>query len=79
MASIKKLKANPSHLNNFMSSDVSSGNNPCNGSGTSVGTKYVDWPYDSASNKDGNLVNPQPNPVKTQTVGHNSLNTGLTG
>lgn len=79
MSAIKKLKADPTHLNNFMSSDVKSGNNPCGGNGTSVGTKYVDWPFDSASNKDGVLTSPPQNPVKTSQLGHNSLNTGITG
>ena len=77
MAGIKKLKADPSHLNNFMSSDVASGNNPA-GSGTSKGTVYVSWPYNPATSDD--LINPKQNPVvPKRLVDGNELNTGLTG
>lgn len=76
MAGLKKLKTNPTHLNNFMSSDVRSGNNPCGSNGTSVGTKYVDWPYDPAGNKDGGEVNPPSNRVVPPS-NSSKINVGL--
>lgn len=83
MAGIKKLKAGGSaHLDGFVDSDVCSGNNSLkrsspNGQGyTTAGTKYVEWPYDPAGNKDGGAVNPPSNRVVPPS-NSTKINTGL--